>query len=243
MKIFPCHFINLDQRSFIRLQKAGEDEKWSPSEELSHSYCPTAQLVLFPSFLPFSHSCCISCWPDWKKWRKVSNFADFDWKLVVNSIWQAHQENQKVSMDKCQSDFISLVKICVFIQWLELILKRSDPTEKETSVIESKTRFFPNVCFWFLIMVIHMRIVTLGWFNKAIVIYLVDWLLFSLVFPWLHLMSVNLQSLTGEMHSIILLVSNWFGQGPNESLSSTRRLGARRVSHGFEAQLLAKLPH
>ena len=27
MKIFPCHFINLDQRSFIRLQKAGEDQK------------------------------------------------------------------------------------------------------------------------------------------------------------------------------------------------------------------------
>ena len=134
MKIFPCHFINLDQRSFIRLQKAGEDQKWRPSEELSHSYCHTAQFALFPSFLPFSHSCCISCWPDWKKWRKVSNFADFDWKLVVNSIWQAHQENQKVSMDKCRSDFISLVKICVFIQWLELILKRSDPTEKETSV-------------------------------------------------------------------------------------------------------------
>ena len=134
MKIFPCHFINLDQRSFIRLQKAGEDKKWRPSEELSHSYCPTAQFVLFPSFLPFSHSCCISCWPDWKKWRKVSNFADFDWKLVVNSIWQAHQENQKVSMDKCPSDFISFVKICVFIQWLELILKRGDPTGKETSV-------------------------------------------------------------------------------------------------------------
>ena len=37
-------------------------------------------------------------------------------------------------MDKCPSDFISFVKICVFIQWLELILKRSDPTEKETSV-------------------------------------------------------------------------------------------------------------
>ena len=137
MKIFPCHFINLDQRSFIRLQKAGEDQKWRPSEELSHSHCPTAQFVLFPSFLPFSHSCCISCWPDWKKWRKVSNFADFDWKLVVNSIWQAHQENQKVSMDKCPSDFISFVKICVFIQWLELILKRSDPTEKETSVYKS----------------------------------------------------------------------------------------------------------
>ena len=99
MKIFPCHFINLDQRSFIRLQKAGEDQKWRPSEELSHSYCPTAQFVHFPSFLPFSHSCCISCWPDWKKWRKVSNFADFDWKLVVNSIWQAHQEKQQVSMD------------------------------------------------------------------------------------------------------------------------------------------------
>ena len=138
MKIFPCHFINLDQRSFIRLQKAGEDQKWRPSEELSLSYCPTAQFVLFPSFLPFSHSCCISCWPDWKKWRKVSNFADFDWKLVVNSIWQAHQENQKVSMDKCPSDFISFVKICVFIQWLELILKRTDPTEKETSVNDRK---------------------------------------------------------------------------------------------------------
>ena len=145
MKIFPCHFINLDQRSFIRLQKAGEDQKWRPSEELSHSYCPTAQLVLFPSFLPFSHSCCISCWPDWKKWRKVSNFADFDWKLVVNSIWQAHQENQKVSMDKCPSDFISFVKICVFIQWLELILKRGDPTGKETSVLEFNSSLYRQI--------------------------------------------------------------------------------------------------
>ena len=57
---------------------------------------------------------------------------------MVNSIWQAHQENQKVSMDKCPSDFISFVKICVFIQWLELILKRSDPTEKETSVVDKE---------------------------------------------------------------------------------------------------------
>ena len=42
-------------------------------------------------------------------------------------------------MDKCPSDFISFVKICVFIQWLELILKRSDPTEKETYVDQYRT--------------------------------------------------------------------------------------------------------
>ena len=160
MKIFPCHFINLDQRSFIRLQKAGEDQKWRPSEELSLSYCPTAQFVLFPSFLPFSHSCCISCWPDWKKWRKVSNLADFDWKLVVNSIWQAHQENKKVSMDKCPSDFISFVKICVFIQWLELILKRTDPTEKETSVHHSVGALLSNFHIADQILVLDVKIST-----------------------------------------------------------------------------------
>ena len=134
MKIFPCPFLNLGQRSFIRLQKAGEDQKWRPSEELSLSYCPTAQFALFPSFLPFSHSCCISCWPDWKKWRKVSNFADFDWKLVVNSIWQGHSCKQKVGMFKCPSDLTSFAKICAFVQLLNVVLDPSGSLGWESPV-------------------------------------------------------------------------------------------------------------
>ena len=37
-------------------------------------------------------------------------------------------------MDKCPSDFISLVKICVLIQSLELILERGGLVERENPV-------------------------------------------------------------------------------------------------------------
>ena len=40
-------------------------------------------------------------------------------------------------MDKCPSDFISLVKICVLIQSLELILERGGLVERENPVVQN----------------------------------------------------------------------------------------------------------
>ena len=146
MKIFQCHFTNLAQRSLKRLQKAPEAQKWRPSEEMSPSNCPTAQFFFPPSFLPLSHSCCISCWLGWKTWQKVPNFDYFDWKLEVNFIWQGHWVKQKVRMDKCPSDFISLVKICVLIQSLELILERGGLVERENPVSWLSKWFLSQGC-------------------------------------------------------------------------------------------------
>ena len=49
-------------------------------------------------------------------------------------------------MDKCPSDFISLVKICVLIQSLELILERGGLVERENPVhINTKYKFKLNI--------------------------------------------------------------------------------------------------
>ena len=53
-------------------------------------------------------------------------------------------------MDKCPSDFISLVKICVLIQSLELILERGGLVERENPVYKKiRGRLFVViiVCF------------------------------------------------------------------------------------------------
>ena len=127
------------------LQKAPEAQKLRPSEEMLPSNCPTAQFFFPLSFLPLSHSCCISCWLGWKTWQKVPNFDYFDWKLKVNFIWQGHWVKQKVRMDKCPSDFISLVKICVLIQSLELILERGGLVERENPVFSLRIDGHCNV--------------------------------------------------------------------------------------------------
>ena len=127
------------------LQKAAKGSRSSKMKakwrdvtfQLSH-----CTVLLSPLFPPFSHSCCISCWLGWKTWQKVPNFDYFDWILEVNFIWQAHLVKQKVSMDKCPSDFISLVKICVPIQSLELILERGGLVEREIPVRSSLSGSF-----------------------------------------------------------------------------------------------------
>ena len=65
---------------------------------LSHSTC-----LLSPFFPPLSHRLMSTVWLDWKKWQKRLEFDNFDWKLVINFIWQEYQVRQKVSRVKCPS--------------------------------------------------------------------------------------------------------------------------------------------
>ena len=57
---------------------------------------------------------------------KIKKFDNFDWKLVLSSISQGQSYNQKVALFRCPSDLTNFVKICAFVQSLEVILERSD---------------------------------------------------------------------------------------------------------------------
>ena len=92
---------------------------------------PTVPLLFYPCphFPPLSHKhkqqqiCCLVLL---KKWERHWNFDIFDWKLVLSSISQGQSYNQKVALFRSPSDLTNFVKICAFVQSLEVILERSD---------------------------------------------------------------------------------------------------------------------
>ena len=103
---------------------------------------PTVPLLFYPCphFPPLSHKhkqqqiCCLVLLK--KKWERHWNFDIFDWKLVLSSISQGQSYNQKVALFRCPSDLTNFVKICAFVQSLEVILERSDSLGWELPVDE-----------------------------------------------------------------------------------------------------------
>ena len=89
---------------------------------------PTVPLLFYPClpFLTSTNNNKSVAWFFWKKWEKHWNFDIFDWKLVLSSISQGQSYNQKVALFRCPSDLTNFVKICAFVQSLEVILERSD---------------------------------------------------------------------------------------------------------------------
>ena len=121
-------FTNIDQGSSKRLQMASDYKSKGQIKILGISNCSNC-FILAPTFLPFFTSTNNNksvAWFFWKKWERHWNFDIFDWKLVLSSISQGQSYNQKVALFRCPSDLTNFVKICAFVQSLEVILERSD---------------------------------------------------------------------------------------------------------------------
>ena len=114
------------------LQKAAKGfrlQKQRPNQDSWHFQLSHCCFILAPTFLPFLKSTNNNksvAWFFWKKWERHWNFDIFDWKLVLSSISQGQSYNQKVALFRCPSDLTNFVKICAFVQSLEVILERSD---------------------------------------------------------------------------------------------------------------------
>ena len=128
------------------LQKAAKGfrlQKQRPNQDSWHFQLSHCCFILAPTFLPFLTSTNNNksvAWFFWKKWERHWNFDIFDWKLVLSSISQGQSYNQKVALFRCPSDLTNFVKICAFVQSLEVILERSDSLGWE----------LPVVTFWFV---------------------------------------------------------------------------------------------
>ena len=126
------------------LQKAAKGfrlQKQRPNQDSWHFQLSHCCFILAPTFLPFLTSTNNNksvAWFFWKKWERHWNFDIFDWKLVLSSISQGQSYNQKVALFRCPSDLTNFVKICAFVQSLEVILERSDSLGWELPVLISK---------------------------------------------------------------------------------------------------------
>ena len=121
---------------------------------------PTVPLLFYPCphFPPLSHNNKFVAWFFWKKWEKHWNFDIFDWKLVLSSISQGQSYNQKVALFRCPSDLTNFVKICAFVQSLEVILERSDSLGWELPVYEASPKV--SLRFYFDNSVVFTHIIT-----------------------------------------------------------------------------------
>ena len=123
------------------LQKARKGfrlQKQRPNQDSFHFQLSHCCFILAPTFLPFLTSTNNNksvAWFFWKKWERHWNFDIFDWKLVLSSISQGQSYNQKVALFRCPSDLTNFVKICAFVQSLEVILERSDSLGWELPVL------------------------------------------------------------------------------------------------------------
>ena len=123
------------------LQKAAKGfrlQKQRPNQDSWHFQLSHCCFILAPTFLPFLTSTNNNksvAWFFWKKWERHWNFDIFDWKLVLSSISQGQSYNQKVALFRCPSDLTNFVKICAFVQSLEVILERSDSLGWELPVL------------------------------------------------------------------------------------------------------------
>ena len=124
------------------LQKAAKGfrlQKQRPNQDSWHFQLSHCCFILAPTFLPFLTSTNNNksvAWFFWKKWERHWNFDIFDWKLVLSSISQGQSYNQKVALFRCPSDLTNFVKICAFVQSLEVILERSDSLGWELPVFQ-----------------------------------------------------------------------------------------------------------
>ena len=138
------------------LQKAAKGfrlQKQRPNQDSWHFQLSHCCFILAPTFLPFLTSTNNNksvAWFFWKKWDRHWNFDIFDWKLLLSSISQGQSYYQKVALFRCPSDLTNFVKICAFVQSLEVILERSDSLGWELPVVASfchvRPIFHPDTC-------------------------------------------------------------------------------------------------
>ena len=133
------------------LQKAAKGfrlQKQRPNQDSWHFQLSHCCFILAPTFLPFLTSTNNNksvAWFFWKKWERHWNFDIFDWKLVLSSISQGQSYNQKVALFRCPSDLTNFVKICAFVQSLEVILERSDSLGWQLPV---SSLLYPTPVLW-----------------------------------------------------------------------------------------------